>query len=385
MTISEPVRRVALVLGLVVATGGILAAMFSSSLEAGDRLWPLSWMAWGPVGFAILYRRPGNAVGRGMMFIAVTMGISFSTLALAVADLPLSVRMWAEVVNTVSGVAPWLGIVWLILVFPASTYPGRAERLVGRLLAGYGLFAATLFVVSPAAMAETGVPSPLAVEAAGPLAAIITGAAGFLGVIVLLLAALVLLFRRWRRSSGLERAQFRWLFYGAAGFLIVLATGQWLPEDAPGQYLWLPAGLLIPVTIGVAILRYRLFEIDRIISRTLTYAVVAGLLSAVYIGVVAALTFVLPSDDPFVVAVATLAAAALFNPFRRRVQKGIDRRFNRSRYNAERIVDSFSLSLREGGEPADLIAGLVTTVASTMQPGSVGVWLRDETRTGGLT
>lgn len=378
MALSESIRRLLLTLGLVLSTVGIVVAMSSTALEGGDRLWPLSWVAWAPVGYGILLRRPGNAVGRAMMFIGVTMGVSFATLALAVADLPLDTRMWAEFVNVLFGVAPWLAIVWLVLVFPDSDYPGRAERLTGRALIGYGLLATIIFAVSPIPMYETGVPSPLAVPGAESLARVITETPGFLGVIALMVAALVLLFRRWRRSSGLERAQFRWLFFGVAVYVGVLAVSQFLPEDSRAQYLWLLSGLAIPATIGVAILRYRLFEIDKIISRSLTYAVTAGLLTAVFFSVVAALAGVLPSDDPLVVALATLAAAALFNPLRRRVQRVIDRRFNRSQYDTREIMEGFAGSLRDRLDANSLIEGWVGVVSKTMQPHSIGIWVRKQ-------
>lgn len=115
MAFSEKLRRSLLILGLTVATVSIVAAMFSSSLEGGDRLWPLSWIGWAPVGFVILLRRPGNGIGRGLMTVGVTMGIGFLTLVLAVADLPLQTRVWAELVIVVFGVLPWLTIVWLVL------------------------------------------------------------------------------------------------------------------------------------------------------------------------------------------------------------------------------------------------------------------------------
>jgi hypothetical protein len=376
MALSEKLRRSLLILGLTVATVSIIAAMFSSSLEGGDRLWPLSWIGWAPVGFVILLRRPGNGIGRGMMAVGVTMGISFLTLVLAVADLPLTTRVWAELVNLVFGVVPWLTIVWLVLVFPSAGYPGRAERITGRAVLGYGAIAILAFAFSPLPMYETGVASPLAVEAVGPVASVITEGPGFVGVILLMLAALVLLFRRWRRSTGLERAQFRWLLFGVTLYVGIQVIAQFIPEDSPALYLWLPSGLAIPATIGVAVLRYRLFEIDKIISRSLTYAVTAGLLTAVFFGVVAALAGVLPSDDPLVVALATLAAAALFNPLRRRVQGLIDRRFNRSQYDAREIIDLFAESLRDRVDASGLVDGWVGVVSQTMQPYSVGVWIR---------
>ena len=370
-------HRLVLASALAIATGGILAAVFFSSLQGGDRLWPLSWVAWAPVGFIILLRRPDNGVGRAMMFVGVTVGISFASLALTVTDLPLSVRTWTEFVNVVFGVAPWLGIVWIVLVFPSSTYPGRAESLTGRVLIAYGLVATLAFALSPQPMEETGVASPFALEPARPIATLIVEGPGFVGVIVLMLGALALLIRRWRAGTGLERAQYRWLVYGVALYLGVLSLSQFLPDDSAGLFLWLPAGLAIPTTIGVAVLRYRLFEIDRIISRTLTYAVVAGLLAVAFLTVIAALTGVMPSDDPFVVALATLAAAALFSPVRRRVQRTVDRRFNRTRYDTQTVMDSFSDSLRDRMDATGLVDGWVGVVAETMEPNSMGVWVRD--------
>ncbi len=148
----------------------------------------------------------------------------------------------------------------------------------------------------------------------GPIVRVITHQVGFFIVIGFLLAAVILLVSRWQQSQGVPRAQYRWLFLGAFTFLLVIAGAQFLPEDNVGQYLWILAGNAIPVTIGVAILRYRLYEIDRIISRTVSYALLAGLLGLVFFGLTALFTTFLPSDDPLVVAAATLAVAALFKP-----------------------------------------------------------------------
>ena len=132
----------------------------------------------------------------------------------------------------------------------------------------------------------------------------------------------------------------------------------------------------IPVSIYLAITRYRLYEVDRLISRTLTYALVVGLLAGV-VALAAALVGT-RFDSPLVVAATTLGVAALFNPLRRRVQRVVDRRFNRSRYDAERVMDEFAHSLRDEVEEEAVVEGWQGVVKETMHPSSVGVWVKHQ-------
>jgi O-antigen/teichoic acid export membrane protein len=132
-----------------------------------------------------------------------------------------------------------------------------------------------------------------------------------------------------------------------------------------------------PVSLGVSISRYRLYDIGRLVSRTVSYALVLGLLAVVVLGLVTLLATFLPSDDPLVVAVSTLAAAALFNPVRKRVQSVIDRRFNRSRYDAQRVIGSFAATLPDQVDPDEVVDGWVEVVGDTMQPSAVGFWVKD--------
>ncbi|MEX1125066.1 MAG: hypothetical protein WEE53_05320, partial [Acidimicrobiia bacterium] len=158
-----------------------------------------------------------------------------------------------------------------------------------------------------------------------------------------MLAAIVSLVMRWKGARGVERLQLRWLVpsFAVLGAGLLAEFGGFQGSLA-GNVL-LPAGaILVPVAIGFAILRYRLYEIDRIISRTVSYAVVVGLLGLVFFGVVTVLTSLLPAESDLAVAGSTLAVAALFNPVRRRVQGWVDRRFNRSRYDAQKVMDAFS-------------------------------------------
>jgi hypothetical protein len=133
---------------------------------------------------------------------------------------------------------------------------------------------------------------------------------------------------------------------------------------------------VLPVATGFAVLRYRLYEIDRIISRTVTYAVVAGLLAGLYTVIVFGLTRLLPATGDLAVAGSTLAVAGLFNPLRHRVQQLVDRRFNRSRYDAEVLIDSFSTRLRSGINLSDVLDDLRSVLARTVEPDSTMIWVR---------
>jgi hypothetical protein len=139
-------------------------------------------------------------------------------------------------------------------------------------------------------------------------------------------------------------------------------------------------GYVLPVATGFAVLRYRLYEIDRIISRTVTYAVVAGLLAGLYAGIVFGPTRLLPATGDLAVAGSTLAVAGLFNPLRHRVQQLVDRRFNRSRYDAELLIDSFTTRLRSAVQLGDVLADVRGVLGRTVQPTSTMIWVRGSWR-----
>jgi hypothetical protein len=155
----------------------------------------------------------------------------------------------------------------------------------------------------------------------------------------------------WRRSSGERRQQLKWLLGGSATCLTGLVLAVWLGNRSGFWGLVSLVGFLaitaLPVSMGVAILKYRLYDIDRIISRTLAYAIITGLLLGVYAGLVLLTTQVFRVHTPVAVAASTLAAAALFNPLRRRVQRVVDRRFNRARYDADKMVAAFAARLKD--------------------------------------
>jgi hypothetical protein len=191
--------------------------------------------------------------------------------------------------------------------------------------------------------------------------------------VFVLLAGAVSLVVRFRRSGPVERQQLKWFTYTAAvAAPVIFVVSNLVANPLPAFEIFFP---LIPAAVGVAILRYRLYDIDRIISRTLAYAIVTALLAGVYAGPVLLSTQVLGLHTPVAVAVATLAAAALFNPLRKRVQRMVDRRFNRARYDAEVTVAAFAARLKDSVDLDAVRDDLAGVVTRALEPAHVSVWI----------
>jgi peptidoglycan/LPS O-acetylase OafA/YrhL len=191
--------------------------------------------------------------------------------------------------------------------------------------------------------------------------------------------AVVCVVLRFRSSRGVERQQMRWVAAGAAaavgGLLLSLPNGLGIAPDWTAAIIF-PALLCPPLAVAVAVLRYRLYDLDRVVSRTLTYGLVTVLLAAGYAVVVLGLGRLLGQDSSLVVAAATLGAVAAFAPLRRRVQGLVDRRFNRRRYDAARTVEHFAARLRDQVDLEALNRELLAVVDLTMQPTRTSLWLR---------
>ncbi|HEY6279147.1 MAG TPA: hypothetical protein VIX86_22775 [Streptosporangiaceae bacterium] len=273
-----------------------------------------------------------------------------------------------------------IGFPLVVLLFPDGRLPSRRWRwVVGAYLAGTG--AAVL--ATAAATVGIALGRHVDLQQSGNLANLGRGstawlvpvqAAFFIVVAVFWLAAVGRQALSWRRSSGERRQQLKWLASGAA---VCGVFGIW--AIATNSVIWevLILGFAaLPLGIGVGILKYRLYDIDRIISRTLAYAVVTGLLVGVYAGLVLLATRVLPLSSSVAVAAATLAAAALFNPLRRRVQALVDRRFNRARYDAERTIAAFASRLQDATDLDAVRGDLLAVVHAALEPAQVSVWVR---------
>jgi membrane protease YdiL (CAAX protease family) len=231
------------------------------------------------------------------------------------------------------------------------------------------------------------VDNPIGVSAAGDIETSTQGAVLFAAMFFLAAAAIVSLIVRFRRSRGVERQQMKLFVF--AGVIVVavplseeLVLRGLLPES---NLLFAIAIALPPIAIGVAVARYRLYEIDRLISRTVSYAVLTVALVAVYLVAVTLLTTItapVTGESPIAVAAATLLAAAAFGPARRRIQAAVDRRFNRARFDATRTVDEFRAGLRDEVDLAAVTASIRGAVERTLQPSNSVVWLRHSAERG---
>jgi hypothetical protein len=207
-------------------------------------------------------------------------------------------------------------------------------------------------------------------------------------VILLLILALGLCFAgrqllSFRNSSGDRRQQLKWLMFGSA--ICVVSAGLSIPGQTAPSGLWaalnnaLSLGFIaLPASIGVGILRYRLYEIDRLISRALAYAIVTGLVIGVYAALVTMAHSAVSHKSPLAVAVATLAAVAVFNPLRRRVQRIVDRRFNRTGYDAEGTIAAFAARMQDAADLEDVRSDLVAVAYRALEPVHISVWVRDD-------
>jgi hypothetical protein len=187
-------------------------------------------------------------------------------------------------------------------------------------------------------------------------------------------AALVSLVVRFRRSQGIERAQVKWFLLAVAVVAVGIVAEFTAQGSVVAEFLFLGL-VLLPISIAVAVFRYRLYDIDRLIRRTAGYTLVAVVLAGVYLAAAAAVGAVMGSTNPLAVAAATLAAAALFNPVRRRVQHWVDRRFDRTRYDAHSVVEQFSVRLRDEVDLDGLTDDLTHIVGETLRPAAVSLVL----------
>jgi hypothetical protein len=277
----------------------------------------------------------------------------------------------------------------LLWLFPDGTLPGgRRHRLAVVVAVGWLLVG--LATSSRGVLVAAG--GDVRVQASGDLASPVPGTLRVLDVVVIAgtlaswAAWLAIQVPTYRHASGEHRQQLKWLYSGAAIFVVSLIIGvfiaQLVVEEIPGWGNQSAVGAVVilgtaalPVCMGVAVLKYRLYEINRIISRVVSYALITALLGGVYAGLILLASWALPSKNSVAVAVATLVTAALFNPLRKRVQHAVDRRFNRAGYDAEAIVAAFSARLRRTIDLDTIRGDLVDAVHETLQPAHVSVWL----------
>jgi hypothetical protein len=271
------------------------------------------------------------------------------------------------------------GITLPFLLLPGGRLRSPGWRVVvATAVTGAGLVLAAGSLI-PGRLGETAVANPFAL--AGPAGAVAMGLfdAGLALHAASAVAALVSLVLRFRSARGVERQQLRWVAAGAAaavaGLLPTILVGLGIAPRVNDLVVY-PAVLCVPVTVAVAVLRYRLWDLDRLVSRTVTYTLVSSLLVLPYLLILPAVTRLAGASGSLAVAAATLTVAAAFSPLRRRVQDGVDRRFNRRRYDAARTIEAFAIRLRDQVDLDALTAELLAVVETTMQPTRASLWLR---------
>jgi hypothetical protein len=330
------------------------------------------------VGWLVTRRQPGNPLGWLFLVIAICLFLSTDGEDYAAVSYLLGHHLpFGPVGLVLDGIwGPTLVLfVLVILLFPDGRLPSAVWRWA---LRAYLVVFSAFLVATAAAMAGALAGHPIRVDSTGGLAAVDHPSGWFnavQGPITVIVAALSLAFiarqaLSWRRAAGDRRQQLKWLASGATITMVCVILGSTVGVG------WFGVAAL-PISMGVAILRYRLYEIDRIISRTLAYAIVTGLLVGVYAGLVLLATRVLSVHTPVAVAAATLAAAALFNPLRRRVQHMVDRRFNRARYDADRIVAAFASRLKGEVDLGSIRDDLAGAVQRALEPAHVSVWINE--------
>jgi hypothetical protein len=394
VTAGRPVSRLAAVTlgGLAFA---VMAAVVPLSVLAHQN--PLASAGTGlalgvpfaAVGVVVL-RRQGNLIGWLSLAFAIVFLLSTDAgfylvaryrlgQALPLAPVMLFVQPLWEVALVI--------LPLIVLLFPEGRLPSSRWRPV---LALYAALSALFLVTqyTQAAAAITG--HDIRVDASGDLTSAAhsagwTAGVGGAGFALLVLLALSFAGRQllsWRRSAGERRQQLTWLVSGGAFSVMAVAVSAAAGSAGGiGQAVSsiLGFGLVaIPLAIGVGILKYRLYDIDRIISRTLAYAIVTGLLAGVYAGLVLLAAQVLPRSSSAGVAVATLVAAALFSPLRRRVQRVVDRRFNRARYDADQTVAAYAARLKDTVDLESVREDLTRVIQQALEPSSVSLWTDED-------
>ena len=372
----------------------LLAADVTLSVVAHDP-WPTDdgvvlvlLAAYGAVGYVIARTQPQNPIGWIFLGLALFAYIDYVARLYLVIDyrehggsLPLgpAVMFWR---------GSWSFFPFL-LAFPAIVlFPdGRLSSRWRKVLWVYGVAAAGFMVAQFAGQAlhptsglgHVDVRGDLPNNNGGPEAAW-----SFMLVPLFLAAWVAFVWHQvaaWRSASGVRRAQLKWLAVGSATLvlsavvLVVFGDGHSTGARITADLGTAGIGVLA-VAVGVAILRYRLYEIDRLISRTLAYALLTAVLVGTFAGLVLLTTRVLPFSSPVAVAASTLAAAALFNPLRSRTQKLVDRRFNRARYDREALVAVFGARLRDAVDSETVVTELAGAATRSVEPAHVSIWLR---------
>ena len=381
---ARRVRLTAIVLGaLVLVLAGLSVPIGIAARQPFDGL-VLSVVLTAVLGWLITRRQPGNRIGLLLVGYGALLVFSDDAQNYAVLDyhlhhgtLPLgfpAVLIASELWSAWFLIPPLI-----ILLFPDGTLPPRWRMVSRAYLAVCALIIAILLGAGAWQMSGTRIvvtSKGQLVNNSGPAGALgFVLVIGFLAMPVFWVLFVVRQVLSWRRATGERRAQLKWLMAGSAASVIGLTAGFAFQSGMLNTVCLVVGIFSLPVCIIFAILKYHLYDIDRLISRTVSYTVVTGLLIGVYAGMVTFATRVLPFTSPVGIAASTLVAAALFNPLRRRVQRVVDRRFNRARYDADQTVAAFAGRLKDAVDLDSVRDDLATVVQQALEPDHTSIWV----------
>jgi len=382
--------------GLALSLVGSHIALVVASRDARQAFDGMLWLivlVFCGVGYVVARRQPANPIGWLLLGASCAFALEGAAGGYSVLDyrvhagrLPLG---HAAIVCQFSWLIGMVFIGLAVILFPNGSAPSARWRKWLYIYAGVSGWFYGMYVLAGILL---HVPRHAKVDASGSYGGSSTGLTGLadtVGAIAWASAPVIIVFwfafvvhqaRRWRREHGERREQLKWLMSGGAvsavSAIVVVMTNQTVRDRIVTDLAAVGVGAL-PLAIGVGILRYRLYDIDRLISRTISYVLLTGSLVAVFVGLVALTTDVLPFSSPIGVAASTLAAAALFTPLRHRLQRAVDRRFNRTRYDAEATVHAFAVKLRDAIDVRSVEAGLADAIGNAVEPAHLTVWLRD--------
>jgi hypothetical protein len=386
------------VLAVLLGVFGSLLFFLNDQPFTGDTWFTLAFLAFPIVGVVIVSHRPHNPIGWMFCFIGVGNILSvfaheYAYYALVTQPGALPGGRWVGwSLFWVAGLT-WTLMFLAFLLFPTGRLPTPRWRPLAWVIVGGIFVLSVLTALEPGRLLGIPVPNPTGIEQASGILAVIRSILFpiLVGAIFGVAASVIV---RFRRARGEERQQLKWFAYSVSFLVGSLALGLLNTEVLHNRVIEYAAGIsgivavaAVPTAIGVAILRYRLYEIDTLINRTLVYVLLTAILAAVYFGAVVLLqrVFVLLTGEQSTLAVvaSTLVIAALFTPLRRRIQSFIDRSFYRRKYDAAKTLEGFSTKLRDETDLEALRGDLVGVVRETMQPAHVSLWLREPNRDAG--
>jgi hypothetical protein len=388
---ARPLALFLLALSLAMCVFSVISLVLPADVPIPDQPTPIVFLVaasvmltYPIVGSIVAIRRPENRIGWLLLILGIGFTLSFFSSEYlgraTISGWPLPAAPW------VAWVASWtfaldvaIAFGWIPLLFPTGRVPSPRWLPLAWAIGIVTVLGVTATALEPVDLGVGGVPvpNPVGIPAlSGPIGLV---SALFMPVMAILGTLSVgSLLLRFRRSAGVERQQLRWFLLATASFVFTLVSA-FVIQSVDAFIVALVAAAGIPVAAGIAILRYRLYDIDRLISRTIGWAVVTAVLVAVFVGGVVVLQGLLAPvtrENTLAVAASTLLAFALFQPLRRRVQRVVDHRFDRARYDGQSTTAMFAERVRNEVDLGTLHAELVATAADAVRPTGASLWLR---------